>query len=272
MGLGPSSSRPVAVRPRLGLGLLRRPGGCCRSPARCLAGFSSLGWLAGCSPGSLPFCFEQLVSLQGASGSPPLFSREKGSWFLRLAWRYGRCFWRRPFPYTWCFPDAGGNMSVSTFLGWFAILGVLVLKSRDSRFSWSLMLLAWCLEFWVPYPVAPLPRVALWFFRSSRGARGAPPDIWPRASVSLLAFDLPLAWSLRLWGDPCLGVQWLSFRVRVLCPLLRHVDVALPDLPCSSVGGLHCPGPVNARIIAWEIVFSLGERSGFLACLGRRIV
>ena len=163
-------------------------------------------------------------------------------------------------------------MSVSTFLGWFAILEVLVLKSRDSRFSWSLTLLAWCLEFWVPYPVAPLPRMALWFFRLSRGAHGAPPDIWPRASVSLLAFDLPLAWSLRLWGDPCLGVQWLSFRVRVLCPLLRHVDVALQDLPCSSVGGLHCPGPVNARIIAWEIDFSLGERSGFLACLGRRIV
>ena len=79
----------------------------------------------------------------------------EGSWFLRLAWRYGRCFWRRPFPYTWCFPDAGGNVSVSTFLGWFAILEVLVLKSRDSRFSWSLTLLAWCLEFWVPYPVAP---------------------------------------------------------------------------------------------------------------------
>ena len=70
----------------------------------------------------------------------------------------------------------------------------------------------------------------------------APPDIWPRASVSLLAFDLLVAWSLRLWGDPCLGVQWLSFRVRVLCPLLRRVDVARRDLPCSSVGGLHRPG------------------------------
>ena len=33
----------------------------------------------------------------------------------------------------------------------------------------------------------------------------APPDIWPRASVSLLAFDLLVAWSLRLWGSPCLG-------------------------------------------------------------------
>ena len=161
-------------------------------------------------------------------------------------------------PLTMVFPCAGSNLSVSTFLGWFAILEVLVLKSRVSRFSWSLTLLAWCLEFWVPYPVAPLPRVALWFFSSLCGARRAPPDIWPRASVSLLAFDLLLAWSLRLWGDPCLGVQWLSFRVRVLCPLLRRVDVALRDLPCSSVGGLHCPGPVKARIITWENVFSLG--------------
>ena len=81
VGLGPSSSRPVAVRPRMGLGLLRRPGGCCRSPARCLAGFSSLGWLAGCSPGCLPFYFEQLVFVQGASASAPLFSREKGRGF-----------------------------------------------------------------------------------------------------------------------------------------------------------------------------------------------
>ena len=120
--------------PVLGLGLLRRPGGCCRSPARCLAGFSSLGWLAGCSLGSLSFYFEQLVSMQGASASTPLFPPGEGSWFLRLAWRYGCCFWRRPFPYPWCFPDAGGTVSVSTFLGWFAILEVLVLKSRVSPF------------------------------------------------------------------------------------------------------------------------------------------
>ena len=56
--------------------------------------------------------------------------------------------------------------------------------------------------------------------------------------------------------------------MRVLCPLLRHVVVALQDLPCSSVGGLHCPGPVISRIIAWEIVFSLGARSGFPGLLG----
>ena len=52
----------------------------------------------------------------------------------------------------------------------------------------------------------------------------------------------------------------------VLC--FRHVDVALQDFPCSSVGGFHCPGPVNARIIAWEIVFNLWDRSGFPGLLG----
>ena len=31
--------------------------------------------------------------------------------------------------FPWCFPDAGCTVSVSTFLGWFAILKVLVLKS-----------------------------------------------------------------------------------------------------------------------------------------------
>ena len=80
-GSRPFFFSPCCRSPRLGLGLLRRPGGCCRSPARCLAGFSSLGWLAGCSPGSLPFCFERLVSLQGASGSTPLFSRGEGRGF-----------------------------------------------------------------------------------------------------------------------------------------------------------------------------------------------
>ena len=62
----------------------------------------------------------------------------EGSCFLRLAWRYGRCFWRRPFLYPWCFPEAGSNVSVSTFLGWFAFLEVIVLKPRVSCFSWSL--------------------------------------------------------------------------------------------------------------------------------------
>ena len=85
----------------------------------------------------------------------------------------------------------------------------------------------------------------------------APPDVWPRASVSLLAFDLLVAC---LCGFGVIHVWVFSgspSAVRVLCPLLRRVDVARQDLPCSSVGGLHCPGPVNARQIAWEYVFNL---------------
>ena len=58
VGLGPSSSGPVASRPPLGLGLLRRPSRCCFSP------------------GSLASRFERLVSLQGASDSMPHFSPE----------------------------------------------------------------------------------------------------------------------------------------------------------------------------------------------------
>ena len=56
----------------------------------------------------------------------------------------------------------------------------------------------------------------------------------------------------------------------VLC--FRHGDVVLRDLPCSSVGGLHCPGPVNARQIAWETVITCGCGQVFLVRLGRRIV
>ena len=97
-------------------------------------GFPRLvGLLAALLEGYLSF-FEQLVSMQGASVFYASFLPGEGSWFLRLAWRYGCCFWRRPFPYPWCFPDAGGMVSVSTCLGWFAILEVLVLKSRVSPF------------------------------------------------------------------------------------------------------------------------------------------
>ena len=44
-----------------------------------LRGFSLLGWLAGCSPGSLPSCFERLVFMKGASDSTPPFSWGEGS-------------------------------------------------------------------------------------------------------------------------------------------------------------------------------------------------
>ena len=75
VGLGPSG--PVASRPPLGLGLLRRPGRCYLSPGRFHAWFSPHSRLASCSSGSLPSRFERLVSLQGASGSMTPFSPER---------------------------------------------------------------------------------------------------------------------------------------------------------------------------------------------------
>ena len=134
MGLGPSSSRPVAVSPPFW-------------------GWVCFGGLAGVVVHLRDACgvFPRLVGLLAAllevylsiSSSLSLcrvprllrlFPLGEGSWFLRLAWRYECCFWRRPFPYPCYFPDAGSTVSVSTCLGWFAILEVLVLKSRVSPF------------------------------------------------------------------------------------------------------------------------------------------
>ena len=124
---------------------------CCRSPPSgvgsasaawrvlsftcAMPGGVSLAWLA-CwlLSWKVTFLFRAASLYAGCLGFYASLLPGEGSWFLRLAWRYGRCFWRRPFPYPWCFPDAGCTMSVSTFLGWFAILEVLVLKSRVSPF------------------------------------------------------------------------------------------------------------------------------------------
>ena len=76
VGLGPSFSGPVASRPPLGLGLLRRPSRCYLSPGRFHAWSYPHGRLASCSSGSLPSRFERLVSLQGASDSTTHFSHE----------------------------------------------------------------------------------------------------------------------------------------------------------------------------------------------------
>ena len=74
VGRGPSSSGPVASRPPLGLGLLRRPGRCYLSPGRFRVLVFHAWWLAGGSSGNLPSRFERLVSLQGASDSMTHFS------------------------------------------------------------------------------------------------------------------------------------------------------------------------------------------------------
>ena len=121
--------------------------------------------------------------------------------------------------------------------------------------------------------VVTLLGVPLWFFRTWLGLGGAPPDIrracflsdctlpsWPRPRLGILVFHV---WVFS--GSPS-GSGW-----GVLC--FRHgCDVVLRDLPCSSVGGLHCTGPANARQISWEKVIASGGGQVFLVRLGRRIV
>ena len=68
-----------------------------------------------------------------------------------------------------------------------------------------------------------------------------------------------------------LGFQWLPFRERgwvVLCFRPGLGDVVLWDLPCSSVFGLHCTGPTNARQSQWETVISCAGGQVFLVRLG----
>ena len=90
--------------------------------------------------------------------------------------------------------------------------------------------------------------------------------------------------TLKSWPWPC-PLPWRFWVVHVWvfsgspsgskCSVLcfRHgCDVVLRDLPCSSVGGLHCTGPANARQIAWENVIACGGGQVFLVRLGRRIV
>ena len=56
--------------------------------------------------------------------------------------------------------------------------------------------------------------------------------------------------------------------VGVLC--FRHglCDDVFRPLPCSSVGGLHCTGPTNARQSQWENVISCAGGQVFLVRLG----
>ena len=66
-------------------------------------------------------------------------------------------------------------------------------------------------------------------------------------------------WVVHVWvfsGSPS------GSKCSVLC--FRHgCDVVLRDLLCSSVGGLHCTGPANARQNRMGERYSLWGRSGF---------
>ena len=67
VGLGPSSSGPVASRPPLGIGLLRRPRGDAFHLGVSMRWSSTHGGLASGSSGSQASRYGLLVSIQGAS-------------------------------------------------------------------------------------------------------------------------------------------------------------------------------------------------------------
>ena len=151
---------------------------------------------------------------------------------------------------------------------------MLVLRCQVLPFSWALTLLACCLGLRGSCPVVTLPGVPLWFFRTWLGLGGAPPDI---RQVCFLSDCTLKSWPwprLGVLGIPCLGfsVALLPGASGVSFAFIMVVTLVLWDLPCSSVGGLHCTGPANARQIAWEKVIACGGGQVFLVRLGRRIV
>ena len=143
---------------------------------------------------------------------------------------------------------------------------MLVLKCQGSR---SPGLLRFSRSALGSFPVVTLPGVSLWFFRTWEGLG----ELLRTSGGRVFLSDCTLpSWPWRFWvihvwvfsGSPS------GSECSVLC--FRHGDVVLRDLPCSSVGGLHCPGPVNARQIAWETVITCGCGLVFLVRLGQRIL
>ena len=214
------------------------------------------------------------VCLPGLSGWC-LFRVTQILWFPSLPKGWS-CFWfwhsgtgvapgNVPYSHHGFTPGAGSVLSVSAFSGWFSVLKVLVLKCQVLPVSWALTLLACCLGLRGSCPVVTLPGMPLWFFRTWWG------------SVELLRTSGGRVFCLIARLSPGLGlalVFWV-FHVWVFsgspsgseCSVLsfRHVcDVVFRDLPCSSVGGLHCTGPANARQIAWEKVIACGGGQVFL--------
>ena len=141
---------------------------------------------------------------------------------------------------------------------------MLVLKCQVSRSPGLLCFSRNALGYGVPVHCHPFGGVSL-VLQNMVGLGGALPDIRRACFLSdcMLKF-----WVVHVWvfsGSPS------GSECSVLC-FCHGCDVVLRDLPCSSVGGLHCTGPANTRQIAWENVIACGGGQVFLVRLGRRIV
>ena len=107
VGLGPSSG-PVASRPPLGIGLLRRPRGDSFHLGVFMRWSSTHGGLASGSSGSQVSRYRLLVSVQGASDSMPRSSPE-GEVVASGFWHSGTGVAPGTVPSSWhgCLPGAG---------------------------------------------------------------------------------------------------------------------------------------------------------------------
>ena len=120
-------------------------------------------------------------------------------------------------------------------------------------------------------PVCHPSGVSLWFFSAWLGFGGAPPDNPTGVFSFLIALFVLASASTRRFGYSMLGFSvalLLGAGWVVLC--FRHglCDDVLRLLPCSSVCGLHCTGPTNARQSQWENVISCAGGQAFLVRLG----
>ena len=143
VGLGPSSSGPVASRPPLGIGLLWRPHGDAFHLGVSMRWSSTHGGLLAALPEVrlpgmgcwCPFRVPQILCL-----TPP---PRVWLWLLVFGIAVRALLLATYLPLDMDVSLAPGRcLSVSTFCGWFSILKVLVLKCRVLPFSWVLTLLA----------------------------------------------------------------------------------------------------------------------------------
>ena len=116
-----------------------------------------------------------------------------------------------------------------------------------------------------PVQFVTRPGLSLWFFRTCLGFRGTPPDI----QVALSCFGMRSSSSplprLGALGDSMLCLFLALFPgARLWCPLLSPQVLwrTLRPLSCSSVCGLYCTGPTNARQSQWETVISCAGGQG----------
>ena len=275
--LTPSSSGPLASRPPLGIGLLRRPRGDSLHLGVFMRWFSTHGGLASGSSGSQTSWYGLLVYVQGASDSLP--HSFPGSGVVASGfWHSGTGVAPGNIPSYWhgCLPGAG-SVFVRLYLLRIVSLSLRFLfwsagSSRSPEFLRCSRTFLWCGG---PVQFVTLPGVSLWFFRAWLGLGGAPPDIrracflfwmhsssWPRPRLGAL-------------GIPCYVFQWLFFRERGWVVLLLSSRALwrcaqAPPLLLGLRASLYWPD--QRKTITMGDCYILCGRSGVPGPLGRRIV